>query len=118
MKVFISQPMSGKTDEEIINRREEIKKYCIKIFKKPMDFIDSFTKPNELVEHGRVAMLGHSVSLMYDADLVVFDEKWDKSPGCRVERFVCEEYGIPVFDIDNPVARVHKLIYDDILFWR
>ena len=118
MKIFISQPMNGKTDDEIIKRRNEIKQYCCKIFNQPCDFIDSFTKPDELVKKGRIAMLGHSVSLMCDADLVVFDIGWDKTHGCRVERYVCKEYSIPIFDMDNPSARMHKLIEDDIIFWR
>lgn len=118
MTIFISQPMNGKTNEEILNRREEIKSFCMKTFNQPCEFIDSFNKPEDLIKKGRIAMLGHSISLMCDADLVVFDKGWDDTHGCRSERYVCKEYGIPIFDMDNPSARMHKLIDDDILFWR
>ena len=119
MKIFISQPMNGRTDEEVMKRRDEIKKYCIKVFQKPCEFIDSFTKPVDLVNKGRIAMLGHSITMMHDAELVVFDKGWDKAHGCCVERLVCSEYKIPVYDMDNPNARIHKVLVDDeVLFWR
>lgn len=120
MKIFISQKMAGLTDDDIIKRREEIKNICRKQFKQPCEFIDSFTKNSELINKGRIAMLGHSISLMADADLVVFDKDWEFSHGCCVERMVCVEYNLSVYDISNPIARMHKITKDtgDILFWR
>ena len=119
MKVFISQPMNGKSDEEILKRRKEIQDYCIKTFQKPCDFIDSFSKKDDTIRKGRIAMLGDSISLMCDAELVVFDKGWEKTHGCRVERMVCAEYSIPVYDMGNPIARMHKIrTEDEVVFWR
>lgn len=42
MKLFISQPMCGKTNEEIIEERERIKKECQKHYDANVDVIDSF----------------------------------------------------------------------------
>ncbi len=44
MKLFISQPMCGKTNEEIIEKRERIKKECQKHYDTNVDVIDSFFK--------------------------------------------------------------------------
>lgn len=98
MNVFISQPMAGLTDEEILKRRNELIEMISTKFKgETIQVIDSFHKPDELVKKGRIAMLGHSISMMYNADIVVFATGWDKSPGCRVEHEVCVQYKLMRF---------------------
>ena len=119
MNIFISQKMAGFTDEQIMKRRQEIMDFCRKTFHEPCDFIDSFTKSQDIVDGGRIAMLGDSISKMSTADLVVFDEGWELSNGCNVERMVCAKYRIPVYDIGNPMNRIHKVMLDeDTIFWR
>lgn len=95
MKYFISQPMAGLTDEEILARRSQI----IQLIKEMrpnenVEIIDSFTKSEEIVGKGRIAMLGDSIMKMRDADVVFFAVGWDKSPGCKVEHEVCVQYHI------------------------
>jgi hypothetical protein len=97
MKVFISQPMNGRSDEEILKERENIKQCLEKKFKEPIEVIDSFTKSPDLVKSGRIAMLGHSISLMHDADLVVFTPGWTSARGCRVAYTVAFEYGLKMY---------------------
>lgn len=92
MKVFISQPMSGRSDKEVLKEREEIKNCLESKFKEPIKIIDSFTKSPDIVKGGRISMLGHSISLMCDADLVVFAPYWTSARGCRVEYTVACEY--------------------------
>ncbi len=105
IRVFISQPMNGLTNEEILLKREElIQKF--KTFINPnntierslntVEFIDSFNKDNDIVAKGRIAMLGHSISLMADADLVIAANGADNSAGCICELTVAEQYNIPV----------------------
>lgn len=119
MKIFISQRMAGFTDEEIIARRREIMDFCKRKFNEPCEFIDSFTKNADQIKGGPISMLGDSISKMCDADLVVFDTRWYESRGCNVERMVCAEYRIPVYDIENPNNRIHKVLVDnDTIFWR
>ena len=40
--------------------------------------------------------LGKSISLMSDADLVVFAPGWEDARGCRIEHQVARDYGIQV----------------------
>ena len=95
MNLFVSQPMAGLTDAQILKRREELIELVRK--RNPEEEIipiDSFTKSEEIVGRGRIAMLGDSISLMADADLVIFARGWQNSKGCIVENEVCKQYGI------------------------
>lgn len=100
MKIFLSMPMNGKTEEEVLSEREEY----IEIIKtrRPtwaegsLTFIDNVRKPKE-IQGDRVKMLGDSIMLMADADLVVMCPGWAKSNGCRIEKAICSDYNIPVY---------------------
>ena len=89
-KIFISQPMKGRTDEEIIQERTKI---MAKWTNKSVEFIDSFFR-----EPGKNSTdsLGKSISLISDADLVVFAPGWKNARGCRIEHEVAKEYGIQI----------------------
>ena len=95
MKVFISQPMAGLTDAQILERRNELIEKTREWYKgQELEFIDSFTKSEEIVGRGRIAMLGDSIMLMRDATVCVFATGWQKSAGCKVEHEVCVQYTI------------------------
>ena len=89
-KIFISQPMKGRTNEEIMQERNRI---MAKWTNKSFEFIDSF-----FCEPGKnsIDSLGKSISLMGEADLVVFAPGWENARGCRIEHEVAKEYGIPI----------------------
>ena len=100
MKVFISQPMSDKTDDEILNKRFELTEKTIKKFKtnnKEVSFIHSFLEfiPRK---NANLYFLAKSLELLSDADVAVFAKDWEKYRGCIIERLCCEEYGIKVID--------------------
>lgn len=90
-KIFISQPMKGRTDEEIMQERDDI---MAKWTNKSVEFIDSYF--NDDVSKSPVDSIGKSISLMGDADLVVFAPGWENARGCKVEHQVAGYYGIPV----------------------
>ena len=73
MNIFISMPMNGKTKEEIIKRRNEITILLKERFGNNITIIDSIIEDTSL---GPVWCLGQSISLMYNAELVVFDKGW------------------------------------------
>ena len=89
-KIFISQPMKGRTDEEIVQERKDI---MAKWANKSVEFIDSF-----FCESGKNSTdsLGKSISLMGEADLVVFAPGWQNARGCSIEHEVARVYGIPI----------------------
>lgn len=90
-KIFISQPMKDRTDEEIMQERNRI---MAKWTNKSVEFIDSFFC--EGASKNPIDSIGKSISLMGEADLVVFAPGWEDARGCRIEHEVAKEYGIQI----------------------
>lgn len=98
MKVFISQPMRGKSDEEILlERNQMIKKVEESATEKP-EIIDSFFQ-NAPVEAKPLWFLGKSIELLSTADVAVFAKGWKDARGCRIEHECCEQYGIKIIEM-------------------
>ena len=95
-KLFISQPMRGLTDEEILNKRQEIKKNAEKVIKEPVELIDSFIEdyPGEINKHIPVFYLGKSIQFLSQADVAYFGGDWRNARGCKIEHEIAKEYGI------------------------
>lgn len=108
MKIFISMPMHGRSDECIKDCRDEIITEIKEMFgiKDTIDVIDNFHKtiPDGL-QNERVWCLGDSIRLMQDADLVVFAWNWRASRGCPVEMEVCNQYDIPYIVLSSPAEK-------------
>lgn len=90
-KIFISQPMKDRPAEEILQERNKI---AAKWTNASVEFMDSYF--GEGASKNPVDSLGKSISLMGEADLVVFAPGWEKAHGCKVEHQVAMYYGIPV----------------------
>lgn len=94
MKVFISQPMNGKTDEEILKERnqaiEKIKKQY-----EDVEIIESYFEDyNPSDGNTPLKYLSKSIELLADADVALFLDGWNKARGCRIEHECCIQYGI------------------------
>lgn len=93
MKVFISQPMRDKTDEEIVAERycaiEHVEHY---FFKADIDVIDSYFE-NAPHDASPLWYLGESIKKMEDADVVYFCKDWQKYNGCVIEHECAVRYG-------------------------
>ena len=65
-KIFISQPMRGLTDEEILKAREEILIKAENKIGEPVELIDSFIEdyPEEINKHIPVFYLGKSIQFL------------------------------------------------------
>lgn len=97
MKLFISQPMRGKTDEEILKERERaIEKVESQVGEK-VEVIDSFFQ-SAPVNAKPLWFLGKSLELMSDADVVYFVKGWKDFRGCKIENICAREYGIEVIE--------------------
>lgn len=99
-KLFISQPMKGLTDEEILKTREKIRVKAEKVIGKPVKLIDSFIKdyPGEINKHVPVFYLGKSIQLLSQADIAYFGEDWRNARGCLIEHEVARQYGIKIIE--------------------
>ena len=91
MKVFISQPMRDKTDEQIRTEREEVVKKIKALYKNhDVEILDTvFDDSNEINLESQSSRsmyyLGKSIEFMRYADLVYFMKNWKDYRGCRVE---------------------------------
>lgn len=95
-KLFISQPMRGLTDKEILKVREEIRLRAEKVIGEPVQLIDSFISdyPGEINEQVPVWYLGKSIQFLSQADVAYFGGDWRNARGCKIEHGIAKEYGI------------------------
>lgn len=93
-KVFISQPMQGKTDEEIRQTRAMDIEF-IKTIYPDAEIIDSFL-PESAPKNSRAAVykLGQSIQLLAEADVLFLSKGWEQYRGCKIEQSVAVAYGI------------------------
>ncbi|AWB31533.1 DUF4406 domain-containing protein [Clostridium botulinum] len=93
-KLFISQPMRGLTDEEILKAREEIRIKAEKTIGEPITLIDSLFGDFKPIGNIPVCYLGKSISLLAEADVAYFGHGWKDARGCKIEHEVAVQYGI------------------------
>lgn len=110
MKIFIAQPMSGLSLDEINNVRKitfDAYKRMVELPSSALELIDQVNLPNpegfdELDDKGkRMRLLSRSLGLLAEADAVMFVGDWEKAKGCQVERTMVEQYEIPIVDIKD-----------------
>lgn len=99
-KLFISQPMRDKTDDEIKAERARAIKAAqsyvdslmgITEEERKIEVIDSFfeTAPHDAKP---LWFLGKSFELLANADIVYFVKGWDEYRGCKMENRAAHEY--------------------------
>lgn len=96
-KLFISQPMRGKTDEEILAERKKAIESAERNLGEPVEVIDSFFQ-NAPVDARPLWFLGKSLELLSTADIAYFAKGWEDARGCRIEKQCAIEYGIEVIE--------------------
>lgn len=108
-KIFLSLPMSGRTDEEIKAQIEEMKAEFL--LKNPFDkgeeiiFVDNFeemevvTNTFDPFEGERktevLYYLGRAINKLGYCDGVYFGKGWARARGCIIEWETCMKYKIP-----------------------
>lgn len=94
-KLFISQPMKNKTNEEILSVRNKAVESAERILGEKVEVVNSFFK-DALVDANPLYYLSKSLGLMSTADVVYFAKGWEEARGCRIENTCAIEYGLPV----------------------
>lgn len=97
VKLFISQPMKDKTDEEIIQERDRAVQIATEQLGEEVEVIDSFFQqaPDDAKP---LWFLGKSIELLSTADVVFFCKGWENYRGCRIENECAMEYGIKTIE--------------------
>ena len=96
-KLFISQPMRGKTNEEILAVRQKAVASAERNLGEKVEVIDSFFQ-DAPVDAKPLWYLGKSLELLSTADVAYFAKGWEEARGCRIENTCAIEYGIAVIE--------------------
>ena len=98
-KIFISQPMSGLSEDEIKNKRAKITVYLKEKLGEDVEILDSYFEDFN-PENGNVALkyLAMAIGVLADADVAYFTADWSESRGCKIERACAESYGIDIIE--------------------
>lgn len=99
-KLFISQPMRGLTDGEILKAREEIRVRAESIIGEKVELIDSFIVeyPGEINKSVPVWYLGKSIQFLSQADIAYFGGEWRNARGCKIEYEIASAYEIKIIE--------------------
>lgn len=94
MKIFISQPMGGKTHEEIEKERQRVIRYLKDTFGEDIEILDT-----NLNFPGKSALyyLAKSLEYLDQADIAYFMKDWQDYRGCFIEHECCRAYNITTF---------------------
>jgi len=92
-KLFISQPMRGKTNEEILATRARAIESAERHLGEKVEVLDSFFK-DAPADASPLWYLAKSLELLSTADVAYFTEEWENYRGCRIENACAIEYGI------------------------
>ena len=94
LKIMISQPMKGKTNEQIREERAELVK---RLEEEGHEVVDTVFEEAPNNEDVAIYMLSQSIRYIGKVDAVVFMPGWEKARGCKIEHQVAVEYGKKVF---------------------
>ena len=105
MRVFISQPMTGRSETEIVSERDAIMRLAQRQYpnEMPTEIASYFGPDNRFTP---TESLGLDIQMLGRADVVYFAPGWEKARGCRVEHTVAKEYNIG--------KAIHELVEEDL----
>ena len=103
--LFISQPMSGLTNDEILKVREKATQFILdKYPQNDVLVLPSYKEQSDNAYNAASAvdLLGNAISLMARANVIYFVPGWQKSRGCQIENEVArrwlEETGVELIE--------------------
>lgn len=99
-RLFVSQPMRGKTEDEIIEARDKAIERLSRRLNEGFEVAESYFTEDEPkdVKNSGVYWLGKSLELLSECDLVLFIGDWMSYRGCVVEYDACINYGIEIME--------------------
>lgn len=101
MKLFISQPMNGKSPGEIMSERAAAIESVKRNFPgEEIEVIDSYFDeyPSSECKNSGLWYLGKSLMVLASADVAYFAKGWQDARGCKIENECAIAYGIDVIE--------------------
>lgn len=105
MKAMISQPMQGKTEQEIVAKRDEAASYLelmgyevvYTLFGDPQIDVDAANTTGKYGANNLpLNYLARSLRFMSYCDAVYFCNDWETARGCRIEHEAAVAYGLTI----------------------
>lgn len=97
MKIFISQPMRNRSNEEIRMERNDFVKNNNLENEEILDTLFDFEGKSPIY------YLAKSIEKLSEADLVFFMNGWEDSRGCKIEFEIAKNYGKKIMIIGEEV---------------
>jgi len=102
VRVFISQPMRGRSREEIDAERDaafgEVAEMMLDARGEDCQEVPSYI-PSLGDQMPPLYVLGAAIQLMASADVAVFCRGWESARGCRIEHECAVEYGVEIIEL-------------------
>ena len=103
-KAMLSQPMAGKSDDEIVNTRNraiaELEKRGYEVINTL--FTDEWYSKEKMAERGVVniplCFLAKSLESMCLCHTAYFCKGWEKTRGCKIEHEAAVAYGLEIIE--------------------
>jgi len=92
-KIIISQPMRGKTEEQVRSERANLVNL---LTEQGYEVVDTVFP--EFTNQGNIPLkyLAKSLDFIADVNCVYFMDGWQDARGCRIEHQACIDYGIEI----------------------
>jgi len=98
LKIMISQPMKGKTEEQIRSERAELVK---KLEEKGHEVVDTIFAEETPEGDARLYYLAKSIEAISKVDAVVFMPGWEKARGCQIEHEIAVKYNKFIKEVED-----------------
>ena len=95
-KIFISQPMGGLTDEQVLKERTALIHRAEKQLGEAVEPLETFFDFGP--DSTPLYYLAKSIEFLAKADMAVFAPDWKDARGCRIEHQCAVDYGIPILE--------------------
>lgn len=116
-RVFISQPMTGRSLDEVKKERENVITIMhrfdtvLRTVGDSVEVVDSFDEKAFIEHRNPLECMGDCIRIMSTCNVVVFVPGWEKSRGCRIEHQCATEYRISTImlkDITPHIGSQHS----------
>lgn len=117
-RIFISQPMDGRSEEDILKEREEIINMLENKYDKYGDIfiIDNYIK-NSLPGANGLWYLSKSIELLSTADIAYFARGWECARECTIEFLCARKYGIQIIEAEKDHCYPADILNSEALFF-
>lgn len=100
-KIMISQPMKGKTKEQIEADRKTVSEAITNAGGEVINTI--FAPSPEEAQNKPLWYFSKAIEAMSTVDIVVFLPGWENARGCVIEHIIASAYGIAIVDMNQEI---------------